>query len=184
MKHHLTMLLTLFAVASLTTANVSRQLEPQSYIEYQVSHGGIRFTGRAPVETVDLSTKDEGLELQVVINPARFDSNNLVRDGLASATVFETKRYPRIVFTAFSDLTIVDAEQIELEGTLFMHGVANEVRIPVRLEHEDDTITATGTLAVKLSDYHMQRPQVGKLLIDEEIRITFSFNTTLDNVTL
>lgn len=184
MKRHLTMLLTLVAVASLTVANVHNQLEPQNYLEYQVSHGGVSFTGRAPVEMIALSIKDERLVLQVVVNPARFDSNNLMRDGFARATVFETKIYPKIVFTTSSDLTALEAQQLELAGTLSMHGVAKDVVIPVRLEHDEQTIMATGTFAVKLSDFNMKRPQVGKVFIEDEISITFSLTTTLDEVIL
>jgi polyisoprenoid-binding protein YceI len=184
MKHHLTMLLALFAVASLTAANVHSQLEPQNYLEYIVSHGGVSFSGRAPIEHVALSFEDKGLELSVVVNPALFDSNHLIRDGLAIATVFENKVYPRIVFTASSDLTALEAQQLELAGTLYMHGVAKDVTIPVRLEHGEQTVTATGTFAVKLSDYNMKRPQVGGLLINDEVNITFSISATLDEVTL
>jgi polyisoprenoid-binding protein YceI len=184
MKHHLTLLLTLVAVASLTAANVHSELEPQSYIEYQVSHGGVRFTGHAPVESVALSFEDKSLELSVVVNPALFDSDNLMRDGFASATVFETKIYPRIVFTASSDFTALETQQLELAGTLYMHGVAKDVTIPVRLEHDKQTVTATGTFAVKLSDYKMKRPPVGGLFIENEVSITFSISATLDEATL
>lgn len=184
MKHHLTMLLTLFAVASLTTANVSSQIEPQNYLEYIISHGGVSFSGRAPIDHVALSFEDKGLELSVVVNPALFDSNNLMRNGLASATVFENKVYPRIVFTASSVLTALEAEEFELAGTIFMHGVAKDVVIPVRLEHDEQTVTATGTFAVKLSDYKMKHPQVGGLFVNDEVSISFSISATLEEVTL
>jgi polyisoprenoid-binding protein YceI len=184
MKHHLTMLLTLFAVASLTTANISSRLEPQNYLEYIVSYGGVSFTGRAPVESVALSFEDRGLELIVVVNPALFDSNHLIRDGFASATVFEHKVYPRIVFTASSDLTALETQQLELADTLYMHGVAKDVMIPVRLEHSEDTITATGTFAVKLSDYNMRRPQIGKQWVEDEVSVNVSITTKLDEALL
>jgi polyisoprenoid-binding protein YceI len=183
-KHHLTMLFALLAVASLTTVNVNNHIEPKNYLEYIVSHGGVSFSGRAPTEHVALSFEDKGLELEVVVNPTRFDSNNLMRDGLARAAVFETQMYPRIVFTAAAELTALEAQQLELAGTLYMHGGAKDVTIPVRLKHDQQTVTATGTFAVKLSDYNMKRPQVGGLFINDEVSITFSISATLDEVTL
>jgi polyisoprenoid-binding protein YceI len=123
----------------------------------------------------------EWLELEVVLNPARFDSNNLVRDGLASATVFESKQYPGIVFAASSEMIKLpdEVQTIDLEGTLFMHGVAKDLVIPVRLEPHNDNVLATGTFAINLSDYNMARPRVGKLFVNDEITITFRIETPL-----
>jgi polyisoprenoid-binding protein YceI len=175
------------ACLSLLTLAVTRnnhQLDPTNYLEYQASHGGSSWRGRAPVNHVAVRTKDEWLELNVIVKPAQFDSGHLMRDGLASALVFESKTYPDIVFTASVNVGVLedDLQQIHLTGTLTMHSITKEVTTLINLEWYKTHLLATGLLEIKLSDYHMTRPLVAGFPIDDVVTITFTIELDSEQI--
>jgi polyisoprenoid-binding protein YceI len=173
----------ILGIIGLLTTAVTRsndQLDPANYVEYQASHGGSSWRGKAPVGHITVSVKDQRLRLKVIVKSDDFNSGHLMRDGLASAVVFESKTYPDIVFTASVNASVLgdDVQQIHLIGTLLMHGVSKEVTAFVNLERTKTQLLATGMLEVKLSEYHMTRPSVAGLPINDVV--TVKFNVELD----
>ena len=66
-----------------------------------------------------------------------------------------------------------------LRGNLTMHGVTNEVRIPVTVSREGDALTATGEFAVLLSDYEMMRPSFFGNTVNDEVALAFDITLSL-----
>lgn len=166
-------------------------LLPASYLEYQISDGQGIITGRAPVESLSLhfDDKEQGnFVLEVVLDPARFDSGNFLRDTNARRTVFETDSYPLISFrgTAIevspATLPAGATRETQVTGKLEMHGVTHEVTVPVTVARsaDGDVFTATGSFSVLLSDYDMKRPRFLWVRVADEVAISFVITGRLE----
>ena len=107
-----------------------------------------------------------------------------MRDGWASAVVFESNTYPDITFTASVKASVLDnhVEQLHLTGTLAMHGVTKEVTALVNLERYKTHLLATGTLEIKLSEYHMTRPSVAGFPINDDVTVKFTIELELEQI--
>ena len=161
---------------------------PESVVVYSASDDSNRWEGRAPVESVMLSLNPDDVRsssLTVTLEPDAFDSGNLIRDTNARRTVFETGEYPEITFTAENVAaegnSLADGEQKEvtLRGDLTMHGVTNEIRIPLSVSRDGDTLTATGEFSVLLSDYEMTQPSFFGNTVNDEVALSFDLTLTL-----
>ena len=140
------------------------------------------------MESVALSLDPDDLRdssLKVTLKPAEFDSGNFIRDTNARRTVFETNEYPEITFSAEriaadgNSLAEGESKEVTVRGNLEMHGVTNEVRIPVTVSRSEDTLTATGEFSVLLSDYEMERPSFFGNTVNDEVTLEFDISLTL-----
>lgn len=181
MKRHIIMVLVYLGFSTLPLTRNSKQLDPENFVTYQASHGGSSWHGRAPIDEMVLEPNGDWLELTLLVNPAHFDSGNLMRDGLASATVFESKTYPFVTFTTSIKPSVLndDIQQLKVQGVLTMHGMAKEIIVLVNLERDGSRLTATGTFEVKLSDFHMTRPRVAGFLVNDDVTVYFNVGLEL-----
>jgi polyisoprenoid-binding protein YceI len=180
MNLRIVIMLSIIGFLTMAVTRSNNQLDPTNYVEYQASHGGASWRGRAPAD-YNVLVDGDWLELNVIVRPDRFDSGHLMRDGLASATVFESKTYPDIVFTTLLKASTLgdDVQELHLTGTLSMHGVTKEITALVTLVRNNQQLLATGTLEVKLSEYNMTHPMVAGSPINDDV--TVKFNIELDS---
>ena len=179
--------LILFCLSTSALAQ-SVTVAPESVVVYEASDDSNRWQGEAPVESVTLSLDPENVRssgLTVTLKPGDFDSGNFIRDTNARRTVFETNEYPEITFTAegiaAEGNSLADGERkaVNLRGDLTMHGVTNEVRLPVSVSRDGATLTATGAFSVLLSDYEMKRPSFLSNTVNDEVTLEFDITLTL-----
>lgn len=175
--------LALFGLLNLAVTR-SHPFDSTSYVDYRASHGGASWRGLAPVDFNVVTVEGGRLELKAVVKSASFDSGNLMRDGLASAVVFESTIYPDIIFTASVDTTALtdDIQQINVTGTLLMHGVMKEIATVVTLERDNTRLRATGTFEVRLRDYQMTRPLIAGSPISDTVTVTFTIEFELEQI--
>jgi polyisoprenoid-binding protein YceI len=176
MNFRIAMMLACISLLTTAVTRTNSRIDPTNYVEYLASHGGSSWRGRAPVDRSVLAVEGERLELKVVVKANNFDSGNLMRDGLASAVVFESRTNPDIVFVASVNANVLDDDtrQTRLTGTLLMHGMTKEVSTLVNLERNETRLLATGTLEVRLSEYQMKRPSVAGYPIDDGVMVKFT----------
>ncbi|MDZ7704571.1 MAG: YceI family protein [Trueperaceae bacterium] len=160
----------------------------QSYIEYEASDPRTTWTGRAPIEELTLNFNDNQLnssELVVVVRPGEFDSGNLIRDANARRTVFETGEYPTATFRATGispqqvGIQPGEEREVDISGRLELHGVTRDITVPATLSRENDTLRATGSIDLLLSDYDMTRPSFLGLTVDDTVTVRFDISVTL-----
>ena len=176
-------LLTLVWLVFGTLAAAQLELVPSSTVEYTASDPSGSWSGRAPVSSLRFSLDPDNVraaQLSVTVQPGRFDSGNFIRDANARRVVFETGEYPDIRFelarvqTQDNRLADGTSTQLELSGTLNMHGVAREVTTTATVSRSGGTFTATGVLTVKLSDYGMKRPSFFGTSVDDAVQVAFN----------
>lgn len=181
MKRLLSVWLVLSTLFS-TLAAAQLELIPSSSAVYTASDPSGRWSGRAPFSSLEFRFDPYDLraaQLSVVLQPGKFDSGNFIRDANARRALFETGQYPDIRFdlarvqTAKNSLADGETLQVTLFGTLTMHGVSREVTTTATLRRADPVVTATGTLAVNLSDYGMKRPSLFGVKVDDRVAVAF-----------
>lgn len=179
------MLVTTITLAITVTMTVAHAQTPvqlvSGTVRYQASDARDTWQGSAPVAGLDWQVNLEHLpavSLTVRVNPADFNSGNLIRDANARRSVFETGRYPEIVLTGerfvAPSTRLQDGERISgtLTGTLNMHGIEQTIRIPVELTRSGDRIAVESNFSVLLSDFDMTRPSFLGVTVDDEVQLT------------
>ena len=150
-------------------------------VRYTASDARDTWQGTAPVEQLEWQIDLEHLpavSLTVRINPADFNSGNLIRDANARRSVFETGRYPEIVLTGerfvAQSTRLQDGQSLSgtLTGTLDMHGVTQTIRMPVELTRNGERIAVESNFSVLLSDFEMTRPSFLGVTVDDEVQLT------------
>ncbi len=167
---------------SVVQAQVTVTLNPESAVEYEAHDQNDRWTGRAPLSRLEFSLNADNLRdssLTIAVKPGDFSSGNFFRDTNASRALFETSKYPEIVFVtkriqADADtLADGDSREVTLTGDLTMHGVTKELETAVTLTRAGNTITATGGFEVKLTDFGMKPPTLFNIVVDENVVVRF-----------
>ncbi|CAN5764463.1 hypothetical protein BH24DEI2_BH24DEI2_03050 [soil metagenome] len=173
-------LLVWLALGSLAAAQL--ELLPSSAVEYTASDPSGSWSGRAPVAALTFDLDPENIPaatLSVTVQAGAFDSGNFIRDANARRVVFETGEYPDIRFDLASAQTVdnrlADGEtaQVDLSGTLTMHGVTRDVTTTASVSRTGTTFTATGALEILLSDYGMKRPSFFGTSVDDAVTVVF-----------
>ena len=171
-----------------TAARFEGSLEPGSYVVYAAKTPSHAWEGRAPVESLRLSFDAEapnsGLDLEIVLDADSFTSGNFARDINARRTVFDTDLYPQIIFTGkrLSANTILSKDgeyTLELSGALSMHGVTRDLTTSLTLTKIGDTVSATGSFEVLLSDFEMKPPSIFGSTVEDRVTISYFIETVL-----
>lgn len=161
---------------------------PESFVEYHASDGLSRWSGRAPISSLQFSLDDDRLsasQLVVVVEPGRFDSGNFILDEQARSDVFNIARYPTITFTATrisadpDNLPSGATRQLVIRGTLAMHGVERSLEVPVTVNRDGNSFSASGEFSVLLSDFGMTRPGFLFLRVADLVAVSFNIRGEL-----
>jgi polyisoprenoid-binding protein YceI len=91
--------------------------------------------------------------------------------------VFETSKYPEISFNSTDVKVTRSGNQIQaqIEGDLTMHGVTRRVVIPALVTRSGNDLRASGTFAVKRSDYNIKATSAlhGMIRVRDKVKLTF-----------
>lgn len=125
--------------------------------------GATEAIGRTPAVTGELTIEDQTLTsatltadlTQVVSDRSQRDDN--IQDAL------ETAAHPDATFELTDPVDVsglADGEVVEVDaiGTLTVHGVAQQVTVPLQATIQDGVAVVTGSLEVALSDFGVQAP--------------------------
>ena len=109
---------------------------------------------------------------EVVVDARSAETGNGSRDKTMHRRVLESARYPEIVFTAASLRGAFAPEgesDLELAGTLALHGAQHPVKLKARVKARGATLEATAPLAVPFVEWGLEDPsnlvlRVGKVV--------------------
>src|SRR5215467_1959084 len=131
--------------------------------DFRLKRGSIQFdsaTGQAAGE--------------IVVDAASGQSGSDGRDKKMHKDILESPKYSDIVFTPQHIKGTVAAEgksQIEVEGTLTMHGKSKPATMPLEVQLQSGAGTADGSFIVKYEEWDMKSPSTFILRVSDKVEI-------------
>jgi polyisoprenoid-binding protein YceI len=101
------------------------------------------------------------------------------RDQTIRTTGLESESFPEAIFELTSPIDLGSTPEagtvIEttIEGTLTLHGVTNEVEIPVEARLSQSGIEVAGSLEIQFADYDITPPSVGPATVEDHGTMEF-----------
>jgi polyisoprenoid-binding protein YceI len=181
LRHRIAFLL----VSALCLASVL-SAEPLTF-ELDPKATTIEFTFGATLHTVDgtLRAKEGTIRVdpetgtasgRIVLDATSAKTGNGRRDRKMHEKILESQRYPEMVFEierVSGKLNPVGQSEIELHGTLEMHGTRRPIALPATvLSSDGKTVTGTGTLIISYRDWGLADPSFFILRVEKEVRVT------------
>ena len=173
-------LMSMLAFASVLSA------EPVTF-ELDAAATTIEFTFGATLHTVDgtIRAKEGSIHIdpetgtasgRVVIDATSARTGNDRRDRKMHEKILESQRYPEMVFEIerlSGKLNPVGQSEIELHGTLEMHGTRRPIALPATVMTADGkTVTGTGTLILSYRDWGLADPSFFLLRVEKDVHVT------------
>jgi polyisoprenoid-binding protein YceI len=172
----------------------------RSTVSVHVGRSGL--FGFAGHEHVVIAPRLEG---EILADPARLESSSVsltfesaalqvsprgeppsdvpkVRARMLGPDVLDAIRFPTVSFRSArveGRRTDEDTFDLQVTGTLTLHGIARPVALPVRVVLSSGTLRARGRLVVSQTDYGMKPVSVGGLVkVKDEVSIDFTIVAT------
>ncbi|HSS48336.1 MAG TPA: YceI family protein [Thermoanaerobaculia bacterium] len=168
------------ALASVLSAEpVTFELDPTATV--------IEFTFGATLHTVDgtIRPKEGVIHVdpetgtasgRIVIDATSAKTGNDRRDRKMHEKILESERYPEMIFEIerlSGKLNPIGQSEIELHGTLEMHGTRLPLGVPATVMTTDGkTVTGTGTLILSYLKWGLADPSFFLLRVEKEVRVT------------
>ncbi len=205
MKHCLTCVAVpiLMAVTSGGLAGTTYRVVPEkSSLRIEVGKGGAfgfvaghthevegRIQGRVTADARDLS----GAEIQLTIRAADLRVSGKgeppadvpkVQERMLGPDVLDVARFPEITFRSTS-VAVGEgrsaAADVRVTGELTLHGRTKSITTPVRVQIDGGSLTASGTLTVKQSDFGIKPVSVaGVVNVKDALTIHFEVTAAAD----
>jgi polyisoprenoid-binding protein YceI len=126
-----------------------------------------------------------GVELEIAVDLASFDTGLGKRNQHMRENHLETDRFPQAFFRggtvnptgASAALAAGETSTVVLNGSLDLHGVKREAAVEVSLSRDAaDGLAVAAEFIVKLSDHEIERPKflVMKLADEQKVRVRLS----------
>ncbi|HEV7783768.1 MAG TPA: YceI family protein [Thermoanaerobaculia bacterium] len=147
----------------------------------------IEFTFGATLHTVDgtLRAKEGTIHVdpetgtasgRIVIDATSARTGNNWRDRKMQEKILESQRYPEMIFEIerlSGKLNPLGQSEIELHGTLEMHGTRRPIALPATVMTADGkTVTGTGMLILSYRDWGLADPSFFLLRVEKEVHVT------------
>ncbi len=102
----------------------------------------------------------------------------IARSVQGEVAVLDVARFPTIRFRSrlvTGKQRSAGSYELRVVGNLSLHGVENPIVVPLQLELRGGTLTGTGKVVVKQSDYAIEPPSAagGLVKADDEVTVTF-----------
>jgi len=188
---------TLALAAALVVATAAPRPAPAQ--EFDVDTGAanvVRFISRASIEEFDgvtdridgyvlltepalsMGMETNDTEFYFEVDLASLDTGIGLRNRHMRDNYLEVKRYPYATFqgalVGVSALS-TGGYRVDTTGTLAIHGVEREVRIPCDVSPAGSGYRTFCSFQVRLSDYDIEIPRVMFLKLADEIRLELDF---------
>lgn len=183
-------LLLSLSLATIGFAQSTQKLEANSSVTYFASAGQDKWSGKAPIETLnwefDLKRPLE-TEFSVTVRPTKFNSGNGIRDDNARNNVFKVSRFPVITLKSSSisgeKRTLISGENRNFKAKvkLELGGITKDLEIPLEIYYDGNTkrLSAESTFVISLDTHKLERPEFLWLKTDDTVRLEVKLETTL-----
>ncbi|HSS75364.1 MAG TPA: YceI family protein [Thermoanaerobaculia bacterium] len=147
----------------------------------------IEFTFGATLHTVDgtIRAKEGTIHVdsetgvasgRIVIDATSAKTGNARRDRKMHEKILESQKFPEMIFEIerlSGKLNPIGQSEIELHGTLEMHGTRQPIGLPATVMTTDGkTVTGTGSLILSYLKWGLADPSVFLLRVEKEVHVT------------
>jgi hypothetical protein len=154
---------------------------------YKSSQGKVTFFSEAPLENIQATNravtsvlKPATGEVAISIPVRSFKFQKALMEEHFNENYLETDKYPQATFTGKInqevDLQSTAEQQITVDGTLTLHGVAQQRQFPVTLKVQHGKITGHSKFQVKLADHQIEIPKLVFQNLAEVVDVTLDLD--------
>jgi len=115
-------------------------------------------------------------QIQMTVPVNKIDTGIGMRNTHMRKSMFDTKKYPNIIFVAKSDAQLSNAQKT-LNGTLTINGVSQPHTLNINLSNISGQWVAAGETVISLTDYNLPHVGMGLMKVLDEVEM--AFNITL-----
>jgi polyisoprenoid-binding protein YceI len=114
-----------------------------------------------------------------VLDPGESEKDRQeVQTTMLGEKVLDAAKYPRIQFASAAVRSKLEKDgqiELQIEGTLSLHGVEKPVVVPLRLRRNGAGLTADGELSLQQTDYGITPVKVGggAVRVKDKLKISF-----------
>jgi polyisoprenoid-binding protein YceI len=158
----------------------------QAQENYMTRNGQISFFSSTPLEDIKavnnevasvLNRKTGSVQFIVLIKSFQF-RKAAMQDHFNGKDYMDSDRYPKAELKgSIANISTVNFSKdgtypVTVEGTLSMHGISNNIKIPGNIIVKGNTITATAAFTVRLTDYKVSVPTIVSKKVAEKVEVT------------
>jgi polyisoprenoid-binding protein YceI len=158
-------------------------------VELDASKSTVQFTLGAVLHTVHGTFKAKGGHVrfdpssgqasgQIVVDVRSGESGDSGRDRQMHEAVLESNRFPEAVFSldrVKGQVLSKGESQIDLDGSLRLHGSEHELTIPTTVKVQNDLVTANARFVVPYVAWGMKDPSNLVLRVDKTVKVEVAF---------
>jgi polyisoprenoid-binding protein YceI len=133
-------------------------------------HGAFKVKG----DTVRFDPTSGRASGQIAVDVRSGETGENARDRQMHESVLESNRFPDAVFSpdrVRGRLGLSGESQVEVHGSLRIHGGEHDLTLPVRVQVQNDLVTATTTFAVPYVAWGMKDPSNLVLRVDKTVDV-------------
>lgn len=111
---------------------------------------------------------------RIVLDATSTQTGNSRRDAKMHAKILESQKYPEMVFTVervSGAIHLTGRSEMELHGTLDMHGTRRPIDLLATARADGDHITATGHVTIPYRQWGMADPSFFLLRVEKEVHV-------------
>jgi polyisoprenoid-binding protein YceI len=119
---------------------------------------------------------------QIAVDVRSGNTGEATRDRQMHANVLESERFPDAVFSpdrVNGRVTSRGESDVEVHGTMRVHGSDHEMTIPVRVRMQGGSVTARAKFAVPYVSWGMKDPSNFFLQVDKSVNVEVTLEGTL-----
>jgi len=188
-RHGLTTATALLVVlaGSATAGERLVQLDPQqTRISFELGATGHDVHGTLALQAGEIRFDPETGEASgsIAIDARNAESGNKKRDKTMHAKVLESETFPLFEFTASrleGGLSEGQASDLNLIGTLSIHGEEHPFTMPIRVTADGDRFQAAATFPIPYVAWGMHDPSFLFLRVAKEVAVTVETAGTIGN---
>jgi len=148
-------------------------IKEESTIVYAMNHPLHSWQGESKeINSIILMDESKSVIYQVAVSAkvSSFDSKNANRDSHMIEST-EALKFPNVTYVSTS--VTLDGSEFTSSGNLTFHGISQPVALKGKFEKNEDKLTFTGNLSIKLPQFKIDPPSLMGINTDENVKLEF-----------
>ena len=153
------------------------QLDPEK-TTVEFTFGATLHTVRGSLQakegTIRFDPATGAAEGRVILDAASATTGNSRRDRKMHEKILESRRFPEMVFTVeriSGTMNPAGRSEVQLHGTLEMHGTRRPIALPAIALADGDRVTATGFLDIPYLEWGLADPSFFILRVAKQVHV-------------